>query len=700
MAKFGEIQGGNLGEDLYKNLEKCRVLVVGAGGIGCELLKTLVLTGFNDIEVIDLDTIDVSNLNRQFLFQKQHVGKSKAKVARESAIEFNPQAKIKAYHDSIMSPDYDVNFFQRFSVVLNALDNRAARNHVNRMCLAAGVPLVESGTAGYLGQVTVIQKSKTECYECQPKPHQKTYPGCTIRNTPSEPIHCIVWAKHLFNQLFGEADADEEVSPDAEDPEAVGDAGAVANDSSKDDIQRVSTQDWAKSIEYESARLIQKFFIEDIKYLLSMDKLWKERKAPIPLDIENLHENSLPDNENGLPDQKIWTIRECVEKFKGCVDQLKEELIRKGDFLVWDKDDNASLDFVVSACNIRAHIFDIQQKSRFDVKSMAGNIIPAIATTNAIISGLIVLEALKALQGDIGKCRTIYLNKKPSVRKKLLQPSPLVAPNPKCYVCSTKPEAKVMLDCAKVTLKALEEKLLKQEFGVIAPDVEIEDGKGTILISSEEGETDENNSKMLADFGVTNGSRLKIDDFHQNYELVLNIVNCSNMADDEEFKILQDVEKMDDDSTNNEEANDVIVSGDINEITMDANEQGIEIAKEKRKRKASDSLSGDPEIAPKHARIDLTNDNELPGDVSKQQFSFHENGSLVSEESEGRWEPGTVIDVDALSGSESDDLGSEPAVMVIDDDDKDDESEDGKLKISGDKNGEREEPVVVVLDDD
>ena len=46
--------------------------------------------------------------------------------------------------------------------------------------------------------MTVIKKNKFECYECQPKPTQKTFPGCTIRNTPSEPIHCIVWAKHLF----------------------------------------------------------------------------------------------------------------------------------------------------------------------------------------------------------------------------------------------------------------------------------------------------------------------------------------------------------------------------------------------------------------------------------------------------------------------------------------------------------------------
>lgn len=78
-----------------------------------------------------------------------------------------------------------------------------------RMCLAADVPLIESGTEGYLGQVTVIMKGISECYECLPKATQKTYPGCTIRNTPSEPIHCIVWAKHLFAQLFGEYDSDE-----------------------------------------------------------------------------------------------------------------------------------------------------------------------------------------------------------------------------------------------------------------------------------------------------------------------------------------------------------------------------------------------------------------------------------------------------------------------------------------------------------
>lgn len=208
---------GILVPSLQDVISKSKILVVGAGGIGCEILKNLVLSGIQDIEVvsifrslgicmikskplfqIDLDTIDVSNLNRQFLFHKEHVGKSKAEVARNSALQFNPNVSITAYHDSITTQNYGVNFFKKFNLVLNALDNRQARNHVNRMCLTADVPLIESGTAGYDGQVELIKKGMTLCYECTPKAAQKTFPGCTIRNTPSEPIHCIVWAKHLF----------------------------------------------------------------------------------------------------------------------------------------------------------------------------------------------------------------------------------------------------------------------------------------------------------------------------------------------------------------------------------------------------------------------------------------------------------------------------------------------------------------------
>uniref|UniRef100_A0A671UV40 SUMO-activating enzyme subunit 2 n=1 Tax=Sparus aurata TaxID=8175 RepID=A0A671UV40_SPAAU len=578
---------GPLRKELADSLSTCKVLVVGAGGIGCELLKNLVLTGFKNIEVIDLDTIDVSNLNRQFLFQKKHVGKSKAQVAKESALQFCPTANITAYHDSIMNPDYNVEFFRQFVLVMNALDNRAARNHVNRMCLAADIPLIESGTAGYLGQVTVIKKGMTECYECQPKPTQKTFPGCTIRNTPSEPIHCIVWAKYLFklifcvlmvilyclffclySQLFGEEDADQEVSPDTADPEAAWnpeDATARATASEKDgDVKRVSTKEWARSTGYDPVKLFNKLFKDDIMYLLTMDKLWKKRKAPTPLDWgESLKEEIQKNDEapgSGLKDQQVLSVWGLCQMFQHSVETLRSQLQEKGEGaeLVWDKDDPPAMDFVTSAANLRMHIFSMNMKSRFDVKSMAGNIIPAIATTNAVIAGLIVLEGLKILSGEIESCRTIFLNKCPNLRKKLLVPCILDPPSANCYVCVSKPEVTVKLNVHKTMVLSLQDRILKERFGMVAPDVQIEDGKGTILISSEEGETDANNNKFLSDFGIRNGSRLQVDDFLQDYTLLVNVLHTEELERDVEFEVVGEApDKAPPPQTNQEEVNSI-----------------------------------------------------------------------------------------------------------------------------------------------
>ncbi|XP_063293420.1 SUMO-activating enzyme subunit 2 [Pelobates fuscus] len=544
---------GALRTELAEAVSSCRLLIVGAGGIGCELLKNLVLTGFTNLYVIDLDTIDVSNLNRQFLFQKKHVGRSKAEVAKESVLQFCPEANITACHDSVMSPDYDVEFFRQFTLVMNALDNQAARNHVNRMCLAADIPLIESGTAGYLGQVTVIKKGVTECYECQPKPTQKTFPGCTIRNTPSEPIHCIVWAKYLFNQLFGEEDADQEVSPDTADPEAAWDptdAAARANASNVDgDIKRVSTKQWARSTGYDPVKLFHKLFKDDIRYLLTMDKLWKKRKPPVPLDWASLQdkENNSSEEHNettplGLKDQQVLDVCSYAQLFSQSVQTLKEQISQKGDnaSLVWDKDDAPAMDFVTSAANLRMHIFSMNMKSRFDIKSMAGNIIPAIATTNAVIAGLIVLEGLKILSGNIEQCRTVFLNKQPNPRKKLLVPCSLDPPNSSCYVCASRPEVTVKLNVHKVTVQTLQDRIVKEKFGMVAPDVQIEDGKGTILISSEQGETDANNNKYISEFGIRNGSRLQADDFLQDYTLLINVLHREDLGKDVEFEVVGD----------------------------------------------------------------------------------------------------------------------------------------------------------------
>ena len=217
-------------------------------------------------------------------------------------------------------------------------------------------------------------------------------------------------------------------------------------------------------------------------------------------------------------------MAECANNMDEAVIELKElfanETKKKGEdgFLVWDKDDLPALNFVTACANIRMHIFNINCKSRFDVKSMAGNIIPAIATTNAVIAGCIVMEAIKILAGHEDKCKTVYLRRQPNPRKKILVTEALEPPNPKCYVCAAKPEVHIKLNMNTFTVKSFEERILKGALNMVAPDAEIE-GKGTILISSEEGETECNNDKFMKDFGVADGSVLGLDDFLQNYTL-------------------------------------------------------------------------------------------------------------------------------------------------------------------------------------
>lgn len=100
---------------------------------------------------------------------------------------------------------------------------------------------------------------------------------------------------YTCSQLFGEADADQDVSPDTEDPEAAGDAGEKASSKNSTDlaesngnIERKSTRIWAQECNYDPKKLFSKFFKDDIKYLLSMDKLWTKRRPPTPLDWDQL----------------------------------------------------------------------------------------------------------------------------------------------------------------------------------------------------------------------------------------------------------------------------------------------------------------------------------------------------------------------------------------------------------------------------
>ncbi|KAG0229052.1 E1 ubiquitin-activating protein uba2 [Actinomortierella wolfii] len=524
-----------IGTSLVERIAQARVLMVGAGGIGCELLKNLVMSGFKTIEIIDLDTIDVSNLNRQFLFQKQHVKKSKAHIAKASAIAFNPSVNIVSRHQNIKEEEFTVDWFKGFDLVMNALDNLDARRHVNKMCLAANVPLIESGTAGYLGQVTVIKKDVTECFDCQPKEAPKTFPVCTIRSTPSAPIHCIVWAKsYLFGQLLGNPDDDDDeiISKDDEaDSETAKELAALAAESQalKAILETANTEGYAE-------RVFDKVFHADIIRLRSMEEMWKTRKPPVPLKYSDVSESAASDatpndvaDNNGensssssssssrLKDERLWSLSENVQVFCQSLEALTKRLqkMRETDpaaSIHFDKDDPDALDFVTATSNLRANIFGIEKKSRFQVKAMAGNIIPAIATTNAIIAGMMVMLAFKILNNQLEDCKTGYLAYGRN-RPKLIIQEPLAKPNPKCYVCrNTFVDLRVNVDTFTVDnlIKLLEEQ------GML--EVEIQEN-GRLLYDVE---FDDNLESSLAKLGVTNEKLLEVLD-DEDRKVVLRI---------------------------------------------------------------------------------------------------------------------------------------------------------------------------------
>ncbi|GAA5933668.1 hypothetical protein JCM1841_005501, partial [Sporobolomyces salmonicolor] len=200
------------GRAFQKKIENNRQFLVGAGAIGCEMLKNWAMMGIatgeqGHIYVTDLDTIEKSNLNRQFLFRPKDVGSFKSEAARRAATEMNEKlaGKVDVYKLAV-GPDTEATFgdlfFESIDGVTNALDNVAARQYMDQRCVYYEKPLLESGTLGTKANVQVVLPHITESYSSSQDPPEKSHPSCTIKNFPNQIEHTIAWAKERFEEYF------------------------------------------------------------------------------------------------------------------------------------------------------------------------------------------------------------------------------------------------------------------------------------------------------------------------------------------------------------------------------------------------------------------------------------------------------------------------------------------------------------------
>ncbi len=405
-----------------------KLFIVGAGALGCEHLKNLASYGF-DITITDMDSIEKSNLNRQFLFRNSDIGKFKSVSARDAIMKMFPDAKVTAHVNKVCeetSNIYNEKFYSELSVIINALDNIPARLYVDTQCVTHNLPLFESGTLGTKGNVQVIIPEVTESYGSTVDTADDEIPICTLKNHPYLIEHCIQWAKELFQNFF--------VEP-----------FSILNKYNNYDLKKVdellnkSTETEIDEM-YDNLELFVSYNTERDKYISDkFDKLfntniinllelnpidkvdeegnkyWSGTKK-IPIPIKNTEKTEAIDAtykeyiETFFKSYKTIISRVFTDEIEYKFD--KQDKKSKLSFLMnnlkhikfnieeFEKDDdtNSHIDFIMAASNLRAINYQIKPITRFETKGIAGKIIPALSTTTSVISGLVALEFFKYLK--------------------------------------------------------------------------------------------------------------------------------------------------------------------------------------------------------------------------------------------------------------------------------------------------------------
>ena len=161
-----------------EKLSQSTVVVAGIGALGTIVAVDLVLTGIGKVIVIDFDTIELSNLSRQYLYNDDDVGKAKAVVAGQRLREMNPDVQVLALNSAIQDVRHSI--YEESDLIIDGLDTFEARRWLNSLCVQKNKVLLHGGMYGWWGNVQRVVPFETACLECQPLvPAERLQKACT-----------------------------------------------------------------------------------------------------------------------------------------------------------------------------------------------------------------------------------------------------------------------------------------------------------------------------------------------------------------------------------------------------------------------------------------------------------------------------------------------------------------------------------------
>ncbi|WP_348813231.1 HesA/MoeB/ThiF family protein [Flavobacterium maritimum] len=169
---------GDLGQEKIK---KAKVLVIGAGGLGCPILQYLATAGIGTIGIVDFDKIELHNLHRQILYTENQVGQAKASTAKSVLETLNPLITIIAFEEKLTAENA-LQIIRNFDVIVDGSDNFATRYLVNDTCVTLGKSLIYGSILKFEGQLAVFNHNGTKnLRDLFPEPpNPKDVPNCNL----------------------------------------------------------------------------------------------------------------------------------------------------------------------------------------------------------------------------------------------------------------------------------------------------------------------------------------------------------------------------------------------------------------------------------------------------------------------------------------------------------------------------------------